>query len=45
KDPEFYNFYRAMQSYRQTFRGKDSQGATNMILSPDNEYLRRFQGN
>ena len=45
KDPEFYNFYRAMQSYRQTFRGKDSQGATKMILSPDNEYLRRFQGN
>jgi modulator of FtsH protease HflC len=44
-DPEFYNFYRAMQSYRQTFRGKDSQGATKMILSPDNEYLRRFQGN
>jgi modulator of FtsH protease HflC len=44
-DPEFYNFYRAMQSYRQTFRGKDNQGATKMILSPDNEYLRRFQGN
>ena len=44
-DPEFYNFYRAMQSYRQTFRGKDNQGATKMILSPENEYLRRFQGN
>lgn len=45
KDPDFYNFYRAMQSYRQTFRGKDNQGATKMILSPENEYLRRFQGN
>ena len=45
KDPEFYDFYRAMQSYRQTFMGKDNQGATSVILSPDNEYLRRFRGN
>lgn len=45
KDPDFYDFYRAMQSYRQTFLGKDNQGATSVILSPDNEYLRRFRGN
>ncbi len=37
KDPDFYNFYRAMQSYRVTF-------GTNVILSPDNEYLREFRG-
>ena len=35
KDPEFYDFYRAMQSYRQTFgvNGK-TNGSTNIILSP-----------
>ena len=45
KDPEFYDFYRAMQSYRQTFLGENNQGGTSIILSPDNEYLRRFRGN
>jgi membrane protease subunit HflC len=44
KDPEFYDFYRAMQSYRQTFLGENNKGSTNVILSPDNEYLRRFMG-
>lgn len=44
KDPEFYDFYRAMQSYRQTFLGDNSSGATSIILSPDNEYLKRFHG-
>ncbi|WP_432769125.1 MAG: protease modulator HflC [Sphingopyxis sp.] len=45
KDPEFYDFYRAMQSYRQTFLGENNQGGTSIILSPENEYLRRFRGN
>ena len=44
KDPEFYDFYRAMQSYRQTFLGENNQGGTSVILSPDNEYLRHFRG-
>jgi modulator of FtsH protease HflC len=44
KDPEFYDFYRAMQSYRQTFLGENNQGGTSVIMSPDNEYLRRFSG-
>jgi membrane protease subunit HflC len=43
KDPAFYDFYRAMQSYDATFAQKDSQ--TSIILSPDNEYLRQFRGN
>ncbi|WP_425276897.1 protease modulator HflC [Sphingomicrobium sediminis] len=46
QDPDFYNFYRAMESYRVTFIG-DSAGAaapSSMILSPDNEYLREFNG-
>jgi membrane protease subunit HflC len=40
KDPEFYDFYRAMQSYDTTFRG--GNGDTNVIMGEDNEYLRRF---
>lgn len=46
KDAQFYDFYRAMQSYRQTFgvNGK-TNGTTNMILSPGNDYLREFRGN
>lgn len=41
KDPGFYDFYRAMQSYRQTFL---SEGAdTNIVMSPGNEYLRKFE--
>ena len=43
KDPQFYDFYRAMQSYRVSFSPKDGR-ETNMVLSPDNSYLRQFQG-
>lgn len=43
KDPKFYDFYRAMQSYEATFGSKDSESS--IILSPDNEYLRQFRGN
>ena len=43
KDPAFYDFYRAMQSYDATFGSKD--GTTSIILSPDNEYLKQFRGN
>ena len=42
KDPAFYDFYRAMQSYDATFASKD--GTTSIILSPDNEYLKQFRG-
>ncbi|MXP26191.1 protease modulator HflC [Altererythrobacter indicus] len=42
KDPDFYDFYRAMQSYTTTF-GSGS-GESQIILSPDNEYLRQFRG-
>ena len=45
KDPEFYDFYRAMQSYQQTFLGENNQGGTSIIMSADNEYLKRFRGN
>ncbi len=42
KDPGFYDFYRAMQAYQKTF--VESDGETSVVLSPDNEFLREFQG-
>ncbi len=44
KDADFYDFYRAMQSYDATFARGDNKGQSSIILSPDNEYLRQFRG-
>jgi len=44
QDPEFYDFYRSMQSYEASFISEGRQGRTNIILSPQNEYLRQFRG-
>lgn len=47
KDPDFYEFYRAMQSYKSTFidNGRQSSmGGSSIILSPDNSYLKEFMG-
>jgi len=40
QDPEFFDFYRSMQAYRQSMV-KDN---TSIILSPDSEFLRQMQG-
>ena len=42
KDPEFYDFYRAMESYRQTFL--NGEGNSSMVLDADNEYFNQFNG-
>jgi membrane protease subunit HflC len=45
KDPQFYDFYRAMQSYRTTFIGAGGKVApTTIVLSPQNDYLKEFTG-
>ncbi len=44
KDAEFYDFYRAMQSYDATFSNYENPSESSIILSPDNEYLRQFRG-
>ncbi len=44
KDPAFYDFYRAMQSYTTTFANAENKSASTILLSPDNEYLRQFKG-
>ena len=42
KDPAFYDFYRAMESYRRTFEA--GEGNSSIIMGDDNEYLRQFRG-
>jgi membrane protease subunit HflC len=46
KDPEFYDFYRAMQSYQVTFvgDGQEKVAGTTIVLSPQNDYLKEFSG-
>ncbi len=47
KDPQFYDFYRAMQSYQTTFvgdAGQEQAGADEHHLSPQNDYLKEFSG-
>jgi membrane protease subunit HflC len=44
KDAEFYDFYRAMQSYQSTFVDGKGKGQTSIILSPSNSYLKEFTG-
>jgi membrane protease subunit HflC len=46
KDAQFYDFYRAMQSYRSTFIGGDGKpvAPTTVVLSPQNDYLKEFTG-
>jgi membrane protease subunit HflC len=46
KDPQFYDFYRAMQSYQTTFLGDGvtKPNPTTVILSPQSDYLKQFSG-
>jgi len=44
QDPDFYDFWRSMQSYENSFISANREGRTNIILSPQNEYLRQFMG-
>ena len=47
KDPDFYDFYRSMQSYEASFVNNTGEGQgsrQSIIMSPENEYLRQFRG-
>lgn len=44
KDPDFYDFYRAMLSYEMVFANAANKGTTTIILGPDSEYLKQFRG-
>src|SRR6185369_10401504 len=38
KDPQFFEFYRSMQSYLRSLNAKD----TTLVLSPDSQFLKQF---
>jgi len=40
RDPQFFQFWRTMQAYREAF----SEGDTRLLLSPDSEFFRYFRG-
>lgn len=40
KDPEFYQFWRSMQAYRETFTGPENV----MVIQPDNAFFKQMQG-
>ena len=46
KDAQFYEFYRAMQAYQSTFVGdpQSPPSPTTIILSPQNDFLKEFNG-
>ena len=47
KDPQFYDFYRSMQSYKTTFvGGVDGKppAPTTIVLTPKDDYLKQFTG-
>jgi membrane protease subunit HflC len=39
QDPQFFQFYRSMQAYREAF----SSGETRLLMSPDSEFFRFFR--
>lgn len=45
RDPEFYDFYRAMRSYETVFANADKKPGTTIVLGPDAEYLKQLRGN
>lgn len=40
QDPQFFEFYRSMQAYREALGGQD----TSMVMSPDSDFLRYLTG-
>jgi len=40
RDPQFFQFWRTMQAYREAF----GEGDTRLLLSPDSEFFRYFRG-
>ena len=38
RDPEFFDFYRSLEAYRESFNPED----TTMVLSPEGDFFRYF---
>lgn len=42
RDPEFYDFYRALKSYEMIFAHEDRKDKATIVLPPDSGYLKQF---
>ena len=44
EDPEFYDYFRALRSYGTNFGDPARKGATTIVIPPDSDYLKHFNG-
>ena len=44
QDPEFYNYFTALRSYGRNFGDPARKGAATIVIPPDSDYLRHFNG-
>lgn len=44
KDPEFYDFFRALRSYAIVFEQPNPKNPPTIVIPPDSSYLRHFNG-
>lgn len=44
KDPEFYDFFRALRSYTYVFENPDPKNPPAIVIPPNSSYLRHFNG-
>ena len=44
KDPEFYDFFRALRSYTYVFENPDAKNPPTIVIPPNSSYLRHFNG-
>ena len=44
KDPEFYDFFRALRSYTYVFENPDPKNPPTIVIPPNSSYLRHFNG-
>ena len=44
QDPEFYDYFRALRSYGTNFGDPARKGATTIVIPPDSDYLKHFNG-
>ena len=44
QDPEFYDYFRAVRSYGTNFGDPARKGGTTIVIPPDSDYLKHFNG-
>jgi membrane protease subunit HflC len=44
QDPEFYDYFRSLRSYSNNFGDPARKGAATIVIPPDSDYLKHFNG-